>query len=36
VVLGKRYLHAVTMGAVQTLTGVLLLAIAVALGSGLV
>jgi len=36
VLLGKRHLHAVTMGTVQTLTGGLLVAIAVALGSGLV
>lgn len=36
VLLGKRYLHAVTMETVQTLTGVLLLVIAAALGAGLV
>lgn len=34
--IGKRYVHRVTMAAVQTLTGVLLIAIALALGSGLV
>lgn len=36
VMLGKRFLHKVTMKTVQTLAGVLLLAIALALGSGLV
>lgn len=36
VLIGKRYLHKVTMRAVQTLTGTLLLLIAVALGSGLI
>jgi uncharacterized membrane protein YfcA len=36
ILLGKRFLHKVTMGAVQTLTGVLLLVIAFALGSGLI
>lgn len=34
VLVGKRYLHKVTMGAVQALTGTLLLLIAVLLGSG--
>lgn len=34
VLLGTRFLHKVTMGSVQALTGVLLLLIAVALGSG--
>jgi len=36
VVLGKRFLHRVTMTTVRTLTGVLLLVIAFALGSGLI
>lgn len=36
VLTGKRYLHKVTMKTVQTLTGFLLLAIALALGSGLI
>lgn len=36
VLMGKRFLHKVTMGAVQTLTGILLLAIAVLLGSGMI
>ncbi len=36
VLLAQRYLHKVTMHAVQTLTGVLLLLIAAALGSGLI
>lgn len=36
VLIGRRYLHKVTMGAVQTLTGVLLVIIALALGSGLI
>lgn len=36
ILLGKRFLHKVTMSAVQTLTGVLLLVIAFALGSGLI
>ena len=36
VLLAQRSLHKVTMAAVQTLTGILLLAIALALGSGLV
>lgn len=36
VLIGKRYLHKVTMKAVQTLTGVLLLLIAVALGAGII
>ncbi|MFH7320581.1 TSUP family transporter [Desulfurivibrio sp. D14AmB] len=36
VILGKRLLDKVTMGAIKTLTGVLLLAIAIALGAGLV
>jgi uncharacterized membrane protein YfcA len=36
ILLGKRFLHKVTMSAVQTLTGILLLVIAFALGSGLI
>jgi uncharacterized protein len=36
VVAGKRFLHKITMKKVQTLTGVLLLGIALALGAGLV
>jgi hypothetical protein len=36
VLFGKRFLHKVTMGTIQKLTGLLLLAIAVALGAGLV
>jgi hypothetical protein len=36
VLLGKRFLHKVTMQTVQTLTGVLLLAIATALGAGII
>lgn len=36
VLVGKRFLHKVTMGAVQTLTGGLLLIIAVLLGSGII
>jgi uncharacterized membrane protein YfcA len=36
VMLGKRFLHKVTMKTVQTLVGVLLLGIALALGAGLV
>ena len=36
VMVGKRFLHKVTMGTVQTLTGVFLIGIALALGSGLV
>jgi uncharacterized membrane protein YfcA len=36
VLLGKRFLHKVTMGAIQKLTGLLLLGIAIALGAGLV
>jgi uncharacterized membrane protein YfcA len=36
VVIGKRYLHKVTMRQVQNLTGVLLLLVAVALGLGLI
>ncbi len=36
VMIGKRYLHKVEMRTVQTLTGTLLLAIAVGLGSGLI
>jgi hypothetical protein len=36
VLLARRFLHKVTMAAVQTLTGVLLLVIALALGAGLV
>ena len=36
VLTGKRYLHKVTMKTVQTLTGILLLVIALALGSGLI
>lgn len=35
VLIGKRYLHKLTMGAIQTITGLLLLAISVALLSGL-
>lgn len=34
--LGKRYLHKMTMTAVQILTGILLLAIAAAIGSGII
>jgi len=34
--LGKRHLHKITMHSVQTLTGVLLLAIALALGTGII
>lgn len=36
VLIGRRFLHKVTMTAVQALTGVLLLAIALALGAGIV
>lgn len=36
VMIGKRYLHKVTMERVQTITGILLLAIACALGAGLI
>jgi len=36
VMTGKRFLHKVTMKTVQTLTGILLLGIALALGSGIV
>lgn len=36
VILGKRYLHAIRMKTIQTLTGILLLMIAAALGAGLV
>lgn len=36
VLVGKRYLHKVTMGTVQTLTGVFLLGIAVVIGAGVV
>ncbi|MEW5735890.1 MAG: sulfite exporter TauE/SafE family protein [Thermodesulfobacteriota bacterium] len=36
VLIGKRFLHKVTMKTVQTLTGILLLGIAVALGSGVI
>ena len=36
VMIGKKYLHKVTMTAVQTLTGILLLGIAAALGAGLI
>ncbi len=36
VMLGKRFLHKITMKAVQTLTGILLIGIALALGSGMV
>lgn len=36
VVLGKRFLHRITMKVVQTLTGILLLLIAVSLGSGII
>jgi hypothetical protein len=35
VLIGKRYLHKVTMRSIQIVTGVLLLVIAVALGSGI-
>jgi uncharacterized membrane protein YfcA len=36
VMIGKRFLHKITMKTVQTLTGFLLLGIALALGSGVV
>ena len=36
VMIGKRFLHKITMKTVQTLTGILLLGIALALGSGIV
>lgn len=36
VILGKRYLHAVRMKTIQTLTGVLLLLIALSLGTGII
>ncbi|MFH2054033.1 MAG: TSUP family transporter [bacterium] len=36
VLIGTRYLHKVTMGTVQTLTGVLLLGIAVVIGAGVI
>jgi uncharacterized membrane protein YfcA len=36
VVIGKRFLHKVTMRAIQTLTGLLLLMIAVTLGAGII
>jgi hypothetical protein len=36
VMIGKRYIHKITMSTVQTLTGILLLGIAAALGSGIV
>lgn len=36
VLIGKRFLHKITMTTVQTLTGVLLLGIALALGSGII
>jgi uncharacterized protein len=36
ILIGRRFLHAVTMSAVQTLTGALLLLIALALGAGLI
>ena len=36
VLVGKRYLHKVTMSLVQTLTGTLLLLIALVLGAGLI
>ncbi len=36
VMIGKRFLHKITMKTVQTLTGVLLLGIAIALGSGII
>lgn len=36
VLVGKRFLHKVTMRTVQTLTGILLIGIAIALGSGVV
>jgi uncharacterized membrane protein YfcA len=35
VMIGKRFLHKITMKSVQTLTGFLLLGIAIALGSGI-
>ncbi len=35
VLLGKRYLHKITMSLVQTITGIMLLGIAIALGMGL-
>ncbi len=36
VLLGKRYLHKITMSLVQTITGIMLLGIAMALGMGLI
>lgn len=36
VMIGKKFIHKVTMASVQTLTGILLLGIAVALGSGII
>jgi hypothetical protein len=36
VLIGRRYLHKITMNAVQTVTGMLLLGIALALGVGVV
>ncbi len=36
VLIGKRYLHKITMNTVQTITGILLLAVAIALGAGLI
>ncbi len=36
VLIGKQYLHKVTMGTVQTITGILLMGIAFALGAGLI
>lgn len=36
VLVGKRFLHRITMKTVQTLTGILLLGIAVALGAGII
>lgn len=36
VMIGRRFLHKITMNTVQTLTGVLLLGIAIALGSGII
>ena len=36
VLIGKQFLHKVTIHAVQTLTGILLFAIAVLLGAGLI
>ena len=36
VLIGKRFLHKITMKTVQTVTGLLLLGIAFALGSGII